>query len=130
MGFNKFFEINLKISLALGVLGFIFYLAFSPIERKNAENYKYSIYKEDYRIIEEAKYVKDKSKIGLLNMRSIANVGSYGKDLFFLAKINRAWILDTIDGDVVKFRAKMATHDGSTAVVRGYTLLEYVHPQE
>ena len=129
MGLKRFFILNLKISLVAGVLGFVLYLTFSPIARKNNKNYRYCIYSINLGNVENAKYVKDKEKAYMLGKKSIAKEGAYGKDVFFLTKNNKAWILDTIGTDIVRFRAKKIAQDSSEVIVRGYTLIENIHPQ-
>lgn len=130
MGLRRFLIINLKIGLVVGIIGFLIYLVFNPIEKKNYKNFNYSIYYENLGCLEDAKYVKDQSKIPMLKMKSIANFGSYGNDIFFLSKNNVAWIIDTIGKDAIKFKAIKLARDSSIVTVRGYTLIEYVHPAE
>ena len=129
MGLKRFLILNLKIGIVVGILGFIFYLAFSPIVSKNNKNYRYCIYSINLGNTEDAKYVKVKEKAFMLREKSIANIGSYGKDVFFLTKNNKAWILDTIGEDIIKFRAKKIAQDSSEVIVRGYTIIENIHPR-
>lgn len=130
MSFKKILILNFKISAVAGIIGFLLFLVFSPIGQKNDANYNYWIYNGYSSNPEYALIVKRKSNIEKLNTKKPGSVLYTGKDVFYLSKINRAWILDTLEGGVVKFKAKITTHDSSTAVVRGYTLIENVHPQE
>lgn len=129
MRLKRFLILNLKIGLFGGIIGLIIYLVFSPIERNNSKNYRYSIYSENLGSTENARYVKDKAKAYMLTRKSIANIGSYEKDVYFLTKNNKAWIIDTIGEDIVKFRAKKVTQDSSEVFIRGYTLIENIHPK-
>ncbi len=124
MSLKKFIKLNFKIGLFAGIFGLLIYLMFSPIERANDGNYTHYIYNKSS---ERTKYVKKKSKIYLLNEKRIAGTSNYGKDIFFLDNNNKAWILDTVDNEFVKFKAKKMAHDSSLVIIRGYTLIENIH---
>lgn len=130
MSLKRFLKLNFKIGLLVGIMGLMVYIIFSPTERKNDKNYTHYIYNSSSGNAENAKYVKKKSKLYLLSEKRNTSSANYGEDIFFLNNNNKAWILDTIENEIVKFRAKKMAQDSSLVVIRGYTRIENIHEKK
>ena len=124
----RYLYLQLKISAILGFLGLIVFLIGYPISKKNEVNYIYHLYDESRNISGDVLYVRQKKDIPwLISYYSSGQGLIYSNSSRFLSKYNRAWIIDTLDGEIVKFRAITLAHDSSEVINRGYTHIKYIN---
>lgn len=123
----NFFFLNIKIGIVLGILGLVVFLIGYPISQKNQVNYTYHIYDSSRYKYQDALYVRQKKDIDWLNSYFSSGQGLiYSNSSRYLSKYNKAWIMDTLDGDIVKFKAITLAHDSSEVIRKGYTHINYI----
>jgi hypothetical protein len=129
MSFKKFFIVNLKVAIIGGVIGLFLFVVLYPISKKHKKDFIYHIYSNERGYPDDALYVKCKSNIEKLHSQKQGNILYTGKDLFFLNKNNNAFIKDTIENNIIKFKAIILAYDSSEVMIRGYTSIDNLHLQ-